>query len=859
MSRESLGRMMMALVTFSGGMVLLILAFSMTASSEIITVDDDGKADFSSIQDAINYAMDGDLIQIREGDYSESLLVNKSVTLRGDGMRATRIVGHSYESDTIIVTADGAHLEDLNLSSLGKSWSTTAALRIESSDCTITRILCTNSAIGILLENANLTTISQCHIVGNLNGINLENSHNNTLLNTDLEENSDASILFYDSNDNLVRENTCHSTDDTSGITIIRSNGNSIIDNHCSSDPPDRFDFALSGGIWIGDSNDSHISANVCSNNMGYGIFLTDSINATIENNSCLNNGKASIALGDSDQIRILRNTLQSEARIGIFIDDSSNITAQGNVLDGDFLRISLSETEFWETITIGTTNVVNGRPVILMVNQTNPFVPSNAAQVILVNCTNIALDGLNCSEGRTGIRVMGSSYISIKNSVCSDNYRNGIRIEESSEITLTNNRCDRNVLEGIYVEGDRAILSDNKCSGNINGITVDGTGNQIIRNFCSNNVFNDSLDYESDNIFDLFFLIFLRGDGMMISGNDTIISMNVCENDSIVIAFLENSIVSDHRFGKENGLLFALCLNITLKNNVFEGSSPSIFSFQEMSILPFLTLVADRENLSSELDQLTTYQFWTTHSIDNSNTVNGKPILYLLNTTSAIIDDEYGAMILVNCSDVIIKNHTMTDTSVAIQIGFSSDILIMYSSFTQNGIGVSLTWSERCRIENSTFDGDSGMGTAVIWSPNTSISNCRFKNLGYAVYVGGSTSYPFPSSYPIFEEYDLPDTSSDCVIWHNKFSGNDKAVIGGDSNELIDARYNDWGSASGPYNEKENPKGRGDEISDFVLFDPWIGKGDLDFSDERMVLSGLLIVLALLFVVLGGVVKRSS
>jgi len=45
---------------------------------------------------------------------------------------------------------------------------------------------------------------------------------------------------------------------------------------------------------------------------------------------------------------------------------------------------------------------------------------------------------------------------------------------------------------------------------------------------------------------------------------------------------------------------------------------------------------------------------------------------------------------------------------------------------------------------------------------------------------------------------------------------------VGTDLGEYLDARFNWWGDASGPYHPTLNPLGQGDEVSDGVDFDPW-------------------------------------
>ena len=46
-------------------------------------VDKDGQGDYISIQKAINNANDGDTITILEGIYYESLIINKTLSIKG--------------------------------------------------------------------------------------------------------------------------------------------------------------------------------------------------------------------------------------------------------------------------------------------------------------------------------------------------------------------------------------------------------------------------------------------------------------------------------------------------------------------------------------------------------------------------------------------------------------------------------------------------------------------------------------------------------------------------------------------------------------------------------------------------------
>ncbi len=75
-----------------------------------------------------------------------------------------------------------------------------------------------------------------------------------------------------------------------------------------------------------------------------------------------------------------------------------------------------------------------------------------------------------------------------------------------------------------------------------------------------------------------------------------------------------------------------------------------------------------------------------------------------------------------------------------------------------------------------------------------------------------------------------------DNVANYNNIYGNTDFGINGSRNKYwtIDATNNWWGKESGPYHPTNNSGGRGDEVTDGVLFDPWLGKEegspDVDF-----------------------------
>jgi hypothetical protein len=85
--------------------LILVVCLPVTAGATL-TVDDDGTADFSSIQSAINAALNSDEIIVRPGRYRETLsFLGKSITVRSEAGPANTVI--FLEGETRIVRLDG--------------------------------------------------------------------------------------------------------------------------------------------------------------------------------------------------------------------------------------------------------------------------------------------------------------------------------------------------------------------------------------------------------------------------------------------------------------------------------------------------------------------------------------------------------------------------------------------------------------------------------------------------------------------------------------------------------------------------------------------------------------------------------
>jgi pectin methylesterase-like acyl-CoA thioesterase len=90
-------------------LILVMIPFSVASIETVgktITVDDDGEADYTNIQDAIDAASDGDTVFVYSGTYHEHINIkSKSIILQGE-TKETTIIDGGGTSDVIKITAD---------------------------------------------------------------------------------------------------------------------------------------------------------------------------------------------------------------------------------------------------------------------------------------------------------------------------------------------------------------------------------------------------------------------------------------------------------------------------------------------------------------------------------------------------------------------------------------------------------------------------------------------------------------------------------------------------------------------------------------------------------------------------------
>lgn len=176
----------------ASGMMLTLLLIGMStltfniqsvkAELVVITVDDDRvecpNADFTSIQEAVNAANPGDTICVYSGIYHENLVVNKTVSLIGQGPRLTYIIGDGT-SPVVYVKTNNTVIRGFTIHGPTSTHPISGIYIYNSSGNDVSYNAIMNNQIGIYLHHSNNNIIHHNNFFTNTVQAYLNNSFSN--------------------------------------------------------------------------------------------------------------------------------------------------------------------------------------------------------------------------------------------------------------------------------------------------------------------------------------------------------------------------------------------------------------------------------------------------------------------------------------------------------------------------------------------------------------------------------------------------------------------------------------------------------------------------------------------------------
>jgi len=175
--------------------------------------------------------------------------------------------------------------------------------------------------------------------------------------------------------------------------------------------------------------------------------------------------------------------------------------------------------------------------------------------------------------------------------------------------------------------------------------------------------------------------------------------------------------------------------------------------------------------------------QHFNSHTIPDNNIVNGEPLYYYKNSGGINIDNRpAGQVILANCTDIDIKNLEINKTELAIEVAYSTNILIADNNiFSISWYGIDLfSSSSNTVINNHIVNVEHGI--TIQWlSNNNIINNNVLLNNRFGIGVGHSSFYNIISDNNVSEHrvgiqvgFATIDNASNNIVTGNIVSNSD-------------------------------------------------------------------------------------
>jgi len=601
-------------------------------------------------------------------------------------------------------------------------------------------------------------------------GIILGDTTSSTLSNLSVHD-SFGFYIYMSPNNNIEK---CTSYNNNYGIYLSDSSDNDI--TNCNIYNNSGIVYGGGYGIYLSSSSDNDItSCNMYNNSGDYGIYLSGSSNNNIANCNVYKNSKYGIYLSGSSNNEIT-NCNSYNNQYGISLSSSSDCTLSSNTLYDNGYNFVVEGTiidDFYHYI--DTSNMVNGKPIYYLIEQSNIELDenNNFGFLGLISCTNItaknsdvngilAIDttgstifNVSSHDSGYGIYLYSFSDSIISNCEVYDNSEYGIYLSSSSNNEITNCNVYSNSKGGICLT-DSSDNSITECNAYNNryGIYLSGSSdNNIIANCDTygNSYYGIYLKWSSNNEITNCDTYGNFGGGIYFDGssNNNITNCNAYNNEGYAISIgrfftgssMNNNILNCNIYYSKKGIRIYHSSNSKLEGNTIYDNG---YNFVVKGT------IIDHFN----------------HDIDDTNTVNGKPIYYLVGEKDRTLDetDNFGYLGLISCTNITAKN---------------SDVCGMVMAGTTYST-ISNVVSHDC--DNAIY---------IYGSSNNNIINCDVYNSNYGIYLRGYSDNNNVTDCNSYNNNNngifLWDSSHNNIIKCNSYNNGQGMSISGSSNNNIE------------------------------------------------------------------------
>lgn len=255
---------------------------------------------------------------------------------------------------------------------------------------------------------------------------------------------------------------------------------------------------------WL--SSNHKIHGNNISDCKTAGIELTSSMNNSVFGNNLTANRNGIRLLWASDNVITGNNITDQQFGVAMAIFSSYNNTLASNLINNYGYALQVDGSTLGQFLhSIDSSNLIDGKPVCYLVNQTNLIVDTgtypNIGYLGLINSFNATVEGLTLTKNGQGLLLAYTNNSRIvDNNATGNEY--GVELYSSFNNQISRNNITLNEYSGIrlLLSSSNNTLSDNRVTESGSGIIFDETSNNTVSgNFIANNSYGIQL-YESPN-----------------------------------------------------------------------------------------------------------------------------------------------------------------------------------------------------------------------------------------------------------------------------------------------------------------------------------------------------------------------
>jgi parallel beta-helix repeat protein len=316
---------------------------NITLSSNLIYVPDN----YTTIQQAVNLAIAGDTIIVRDGRYLENVDVYQTLTIQSENGSENCIVEAANPNDHVFeVTVDYVNISGFTVTEATEDEKSGIYLS-GVAHCNISNNNASNNIVGIYLYSSSNNSLMGNTASNNEFCIFLDSSSNNRFIDNSFSNNG---LIVVSSYHNIVANNTVNAKPlvylEDVADEMITAAGQVILVN-CDNITVNNLDVShASVGIELWNTNNSKIVNNTVSNN-ACGIFLSWSNKNNLTGNTANSNIYDGICLlSSSNKNNLTGNTANSNNACGISLGSSNNNTLTSNTANSNrYFGIHLSSS----------------------------------------------------------------------------------------------------------------------------------------------------------------------------------------------------------------------------------------------------------------------------------------------------------------------------------------------------------------------------------------------------------------------------------------------------------------------------------------------------------------------------------